>query len=130
MSRNVINTLINAFIFCSGILFGINQVSFAETVEVRREHASDAQNVELPAGSSADVIVMVTSAGEMVNNYNVALVSVEDKRIIAQGVSDANGEVLFQKVSPGKYVAKLLITKDKRRRTTVEIGDLLLRVSK
>ncbi len=115
--------------FCIAILNLLSSPVVAETIEVRPEHALAPKSFELPAGAMADVIVMVTSAGEMVSNFNVILTGEKDKTAVAQGTSDANGEVLLSKIAPGKYVARLVITFEKRRRTTVEIGDVILRVS-
>ena len=115
--------------FCIAILYLLSSPVFAETIEVRPEHALTPKSFELPAGAMADVIVMVTSAGEMVSNFNVILTGEKDKTAVAQGTSDANGEVLLSKIAPGKYVARLVITFEKRRRTTVAIGDVILRVS-
>ena len=85
--------------------------------------------LRLIGAQRADVDVHLQSIGEPVNGFKAYLVRVKDRKVIRTGISDRFGVIGFYRVDRGRYSIVLRKTREQKRDSTVEIGDVVLRLN-
>ena len=110
---------------CLLFYFSFLTTCYAQVVEVTSPDFDEKKTLTLDGGQTADVVVYLKSAGEMVNGIQVLLLDRETEQRLAVGRSNQDGMVLFGRLSAGKYVVTTNKTRLFRKtRPTVAIGDV------
>ncbi|MCB0325296.1 MAG: hypothetical protein KDD69_17055 [Bdellovibrionales bacterium] len=99
-------------------------------IEVTDADSYDVRKLELGRGQTADIIVYLSSLGDLVEKYLVILRRATDNKRVRTLLSDKHGRVKFADIPPGEY--RIYVSrrvKEDGDMSTVKIGDVRLYVS-
>ncbi len=107
------------------------QHASAATVTVINASSADVHKLELKNGQAADIVVYLSSFGDLVENFLVILRRESDNKRIRTLLSDKHGRVRFRIIPPGNY--RVYVSRrvsDDGHLSTVEVGDIRVVPSK
>lgn len=100
-----------------------------QKVEVGHFSSYEFREISLKKGETADLMVFLSSQGEMVEGYKISLVRERTRRVVKTVVSGTHGVVTFPNLRPDKYTIVLRRTNRQRKTSSVAIGDFRLKKS-
>ncbi len=121
----------NCLVFVVLLLTFLVSSAFGEEVKVQAFDADvESRKIELKEGQTAELIVYLKSAGEMLDGFRLFLLRDPANTLIATERSDETGVITFGDLAAGEYTVLLRKNKtQKYRYPTVEIGDIRLQPS-
>ncbi|GEM_PF-4012317 len=106
------------------LLFLQPVIALAATIEVTTPDDLEVVSAELKEGGKATVTVYLESSGDLLGDIPILLLDNVSGGKVAQRVTKSDGIVSFEDIPAGKYKAVNALSKERKKRTTAQIGDI------